>query len=902
VLRKSISTLFFSCALWGVRGIFFLFWVAAICFPVQAADLVQFSNWEFQLPANLIISEQSADKLVLQLAPGDSGSASLTFYAPQSLQGDPSEWLENQWQALSAGHQIVYDAPQNEAALLDGSSGLRRSANTGNGESILQADAYVVQDKIQLMVIDGEIEQVMAAYLNLLPSLRLATTEPAPNYAASSDLPVTTAAIAKPDITPLPVGPDPYDSINWTAPDVVLRTTADLDEIEIKPAFDEFVSMNSGLLGGVQTKPVSFQNAMTTVQDLVNQVTSADHLAALRSYPNYQNREQLLNSAAGVLIQGKPAEALVRLQVAYERWPNDPEVLFNTAALLAQNRLVNESLAILDEMAKRGSLPDMSFGIEPQAAMDYLRGYNLMLSGSFSEADTLINKVVTNEPDFAEALLTAALLAHQLGKKPTTFFINGYFRRNGGQMKYPDKETAAESDSPSQESPAESGNTEPGVQEENFGDDDFVVLSAVHFMDVSRGKPGKLPSIYQPTTIEESLKFQKWFKAQTLASLAETQALDEARNRLDKRWRNKIPPGPQLEYYEEILRIFSEANARMPEIQSLLRARNRAIEDSTEAGGRFNDWFLEKWLIIVTPPKKSDAQKCSEVKVLVLETHDSLRVHVQAVDLATRRLHRLWHRYATALGTMVSDQDFRNYLAFDINFANQVEYGFLVGNMWESTQYAEYAKGCVSDDSKREWEKNLENSELAPCDDGATAGLGFTYGPVTVSSSCEGFTLGLEFDVGPVEVSSETEVSSTGEVTKQKTGGKINLGPVSVSGQSSRDKKGKEESTVGVEGGIPGLKGKAEVTMDNQGSTSVYAGGKAGDEFESAGIKVGASQESGVVVTVQDGSVSDVALKSTTSVTATAGGAGVNHSETRTVSFMPTPSVNRGSLPVYSGQ
>jgi tetratricopeptide (TPR) repeat protein len=870
------------------------------CCPVLASDLVQFSNWEFELPANLRISEQSADKLVLQLAPGNSGSASLTFYAPQSLQGDPSEWLENQWQALSAGHQIVYDAPQNEAALLDGSSGLRRSANTENGEDILQADAYVVQDKIQLMVIEGPVEQVMPAYLSLFASLRLATTEPPPDYAASPDLPGATAALPKPDITPRPIEPDLYDSIDWTAPDVVLRTTADLDEIEIKPAFDEFVSMNSGLLGGVQTQPVSFQNAMSTVQDLVNQVSSADHLAALRSHPNYQNRAQLLNSAAGVLIQGQPAEALVRLQVAYERWPDDPEVLFNIAALLAQARLGNESRAILDEMTRKSILPDMSFGIQPQAAMDYLRGYNLMQSGSFSEAEALISKVVTSEPDFAEALLTAALLAHQLGKKPTTFFINGYFRRNGGQMKLQNQETAAESDSPSQESQAESGNTEPGSEVENFGDDDSVVLSAVHFIDVWRGKPGKLPSIYQPTTIEESLKFQEWFRAQTLASLAETQALDEARNRLNKRWRNKIPPGPQLEYYEEILRIFSVANARMPEIQRLLRARNRAIEDSTDAGNRFNDWFLEKWLIIVTPPKKSDAQKCSEVKALVLETHDSLRVHVQAVDLATRRLHQLWHRYATALGTMVSDPDFRNYLAFDINFANQVEYGFLVGNMFESTQYAEY--GCASEKSKREWEKNLENSELASCDDGATAGLGFTYGPVTVSSSCEGFTLGLEFDVGPVEVSSETEVSSTGEVTKQKTGGKIDLGPVSVSGQSSRDKKGKEEKTVGVEGGIPGLTGKAEVTMDNQGSTSVYAGGTAGGELEGAGIKVGASQESGVVVTVQDGSVSDVALKSTTSVTATAGGVGVDHSETRTMSFIPTPAVNRGSLPVYPGQ
>ena len=52
----------------------------------------------------------------------------------------------------------------------------------------------------------------------------------------------------------------------------------------------------------------------------------------------------------------------------------------------------------------------------------YLRGYNLMQLGRFAEADALVSKVATRLPQFGEAALTAALLAHQQGKKPVAPF------------------------------------------------------------------------------------------------------------------------------------------------------------------------------------------------------------------------------------------------------------------------------------------------------------------------------------------------------------------------------------------------------------------------------------------------------------------------------------------------
>ena len=55
-----------------------------------------------------------------------------------------------------------------------------------------------------------------------------------------------------------------------------------------------------------------------------------------------------------------------------------------------------------------------------------------------------------------------------------------------------------------------------------------------------------------------------------------------------------------------------------------------------------------------------------------------MRVHVQAVDRATRRLHRRWHQYATALGTLTADPDFRAYLDAHIKASSQATYGMLL--------------------------------------------------------------------------------------------------------------------------------------------------------------------------------------------------------------------------------
>jgi len=874
-----------------------------------AAESVRFSGWQFELPDGLAISERSADKIVLRSLPGAGGKVTISFFAPQAIQGKPSDWFGLQRKNWASRYKIVHEETNREAALIDGTSGLRYSANTGDGSGFLQIDAYPVKSGMQLMVVESQGEQGLLAFFNLMPSIRLAGVA---SDSVADNGPVTVQSsddLPEPDVQPPPpLGPDPYDSIDWKENGVTIRTTADLDEIDVKDALDTFYSNNKILLGGIPFRPTTFSNAMDIVRKIVAKSFRPEHLTELRQYPDFQDPGKLMDSVAAAMMKGRADEALARLMIAYERWPRDPSVLFNTAALLSQSGYTNESQAILDTMNQTGLRPTIGFGVQPQSALDYMQGYNFARMGQFVQAETLISRVANSDPGLAEAQLMEALLQLRKGKKPITFYINGYYRRQDGYMntKYPDDPGTKE---PPQPHPNSDNSNKPNPGSESGDDDnldDSVALSAVKYVDMSKGRPGKLPNVYQPTSIESAKMFQDWYLSQMPVMKAELEAHENLRQQLRKRWGRKIPAGPRLDFYNEILRIFDDANARLPQIQKLLRIRNRSIEDLTEAEGRYNDWFMQGLLKIVERHAADDdpTKACPEIRALVSKTHDGLRVYVQHVDYTTRRTHRLWHQYATALGTLVGDPDFRRYLTHEINYANDAEYWGLIANMSHDVRYVTYAVDniCLGDNPNREPDKEqIEESKLASCDDQAGAENSLSMGPLSVSVVCDGVKLSMDVDLGPVELSGEMTVDETGKTTEQKSGGKVNGPGFQLSGSRSRDSSGKETNTVGVEGGIPGLKGRMEVSTDNQGSTSIYAGGKAGDTIKGAGVELGASQESGIEVTVTNGEVSDVALKSSTSVSAKVGSVGGNVTQQHTMSLMPGPRASSGSLPIFKG-
>jgi len=869
---------------------------AALARPEKA----YFSNWEFELPPQLKKTEQTGERLVLKLRPAGAGqSATITLYAPQAVNGDPAEWLDGKWRSLGAGRRIVYDAPQNEAALMDGTPGLRRSANTGNGEGLLQADAYIDGDRAFVMVVEAEGEQGMSAYLTFLmglslaPAVEAASSAPAPPFVPGT--PPASAEMAP----PRPLGPDLFDTIDLNGPDEVIRTSADLDEVSVNEALDFFLTDNQDLLGDVQPRPVTFQEAMTKVRALAGAEKNAGYLDILRTHPKMQTPDALMHYAVAQLMAGSPPEALSSLLIAHERWPDDSLVMFNLASVLSQYGFVNESQAILGEIRRLGRPPGVAPGFTSKSAMDYMAGYNEARLGQYDAAARTLKDVAEREPYLAEAALMLALLEDRLGRDPRQLFLKGYYRRSAKFMKPGQAEQKAR---PSSDENQQEQDEEMPVEEM---EEDEVGLPAIYFVDLSKGQPGSLRKVERPEELDEAIAFFHWYADMTPVFDAQIASLVETRDRLGGRWGRNIAPGPRLERYEAILRIFSEANARLPELHALVQDREEAMEELSDADGRLAERFMEDLAEIARRYAKDPPLKaCPDIKALVSRTHAAQMNYVKKAEVATRRAHHLWRLYATALGGMASDPDFRAYLKADVELADAVVYYGLAANMFEAVKYSPAAEECIALERRAAEEaEKQDEAALAPCDDKNKVTKGFKLGPFKFEKSCEGATLAIENDLLEVlKLTAEANFDKDGWLKGHKIGATAGNDNLKVSGEVTTDKGGDvKEVKVGAEAGMPGGKVKGEVSRDSKGNTTIYGGKKTGGEVGAGPAKVGASHEEGGGYTVDsNGRVTSTFTKTVSESSAELGKVGVS-SRTESVTVTPGPGVSRGApaLSVY---
>ncbi len=888
--------------------------------PAGASERLRFSGWSLLLPEGLVAESTTPDKLVLRLAPGRAGRATITLHGPQPVPSNPEAWLAGQWKKLGAGHQFIHEEDPGEAFLADGTSGLRRSANTQGGQGILQADAFIEQGKLYLVVGDVAGDAGVAAYFALLAELQFKgapaaaatakATSPgaAPPRAASASTPT---AAPRPSamfahIKPAqPLRADASASMDWKGPAVSIRTSADLREVNVRTALPAFIRDNKKLMGDVPLQPVSHAAAMAKVRKLVGADKNRTYLEKLKNHPDLQQPGALIQLAAAQLSAGRPAESLASLLVAQQKWPDDGQVSFNMAAVLADAGLANESQALLAEMKRRAIQPDPPYGIGPAAATDYLQGYNSMRLGQFHEAATLLRQVVASEPYFAESALSLALVEAQLGGDPRKHFLQGYYRRPAKLMK--PQHTVRARDGKPDAGLTRAERAEAAQEELEFGD--IVALPAIHFVDLSRGQPGSLPHIQRPAGVEAAMIYYYGYAEAVPKHEAQLNSAHEAARILDERWRKKIRPGQRLEYYEAILRVFSPANARIPEMATLLQDEADALHELAEADAAVAEPFMEELqAILARHAKEPPVAACPEIRGLVADVQSTLLARAVKADLATRRVQHLWHRYATALAGMARDPDFRAYLKAEIEANNAVTYYGLLTNLLQATNYSPFIEQCVELERQALEDANRAAAQLAPCDDKVKESQSWRVGFFKMERTCEGTTYGLVNDlVKGLELFSEVKFDRDGWVQEKKSGASYenDAGKVSVEVTTDKDggfKEVKASGEISMPGSGP-LSGKktAEISRDSKGSTTIYTGTKVGAEVKGWGVKVGASAEEGSGTTYNsDGRVTSTFTKTTTEVSGQVGGIG---SSSKTETIIPGPSVNRGQpvLPEFRG-
>ncbi len=896
--------------------------IAVACALLLAASVTaaesRFGGWAYEPPPGWTEARRSGDRLVYTLeAEGLSAGATLTMVAGAPMAGTLATALDTQWAKLTQGKTVLRTLPAEPMEWSETVVGERRSGYVASagGETFLAIDGYQSNGRAFFLLAEGRDEIAVEFIGGALFSVGFSASFESQAVAEGESPPRATATLPAP--AP-PADERLVEQMNEAAPSNRLITSQDFDELEFPEALNQFLNTNRALVASSSRRPVTVTEALRKAETLTATLVSAAHIQALNAHPPYASQTALVNDAAVLLTQGAIGETLARLILAEARGANDPTVRFNLASVMTSLGMPNEALALLDDLSSARRAPLDAYGIAPESFVEYGRGQALLAVGAIDEARLVLSTVAQREKSFAEAALALALAQDASNQNPRASYVAGYFRRPAHAA----IEAPGSTESASQ-APTAPTSTQP---DEGSSGEDIVQLNGVYFVDVAKGTPGVIPAIMQPTVIEQQIAWRKKMVGEMPALDAQALSLTRTRDALDKAWQKKDLPPELRDRYIAVSRMLSEANAPIPEIQGLRKMRNSAVKAQTDIQDVIFKFVETGFLDIQKRHKAQFPKMCPELRALVDEASARLRIDVQYVDTRERRLHRAWHQYATALGSLVADPAFRAYLNAEIRLANHIWYMGLVGNITDSTQYAELAADCPMDPPVEiNLAANTEGSQIAKCDDrAAQSGLSGGSGPVSVNISCDGIQIVLNADLGPLELTAEVNVDDTGKITSATTGAEVDTGVVKVSGSTTVDGEGKvtqrttgggvdvgavavsgevqsdgagdvTKGSVGASAGVGPVKVQGKGSAKANGDVTIYAGSKLGDKGSGAGATVAAEVSGGVSITgnVNSGDINNVTFISTANTSVSAGGHTVGGQTSSTFVIVTGPATAR---------
>ncbi|HRQ50582.1 MAG TPA: hypothetical protein PLR74_08610, partial [Agriterribacter sp.] len=276
--------------------------------------------------------------------------------------------------------------------------------------------------------------------------------------------------------------PVPATLINPGTDTYRVRSKDELRIIDAVKEYAAFLIENNDFIGRVATQPVNFTQAIAKAKTLCSGKIPAAELSKLKAKAPQGTRaaDYWLQIAGLQGMAGGINTAFCFLVTAYEADPNNPDVLSNLAGAMTILGLANESLAVLDEIAKRNIKPSQPMGISAGDMLDYIRCYNLMITGNTENVRTKLESIAGRQPLLAEAKKLLALLDEKESKDGKPRFLAAQSRSPKAKfcMMYPG------------EAP------EPGEQ--------TYSIDVRSILDPSKGIRGKLPSIKYPQNPEEA--------------------------------------------------------------------------------------------------------------------------------------------------------------------------------------------------------------------------------------------------------------------------------------------------------------------------------------------------------------------------------------------------------------
>ncbi len=469
-----------------------------------------------------------------------------------------------------------------------------------------------------------------------------------------------------------------------------VRTNDDFRIIDAVNEYSSFLIENAGFIGRVAPKPVGFAQAITKAKTLCSGKIPAAEFGKLKAKAPQGTKaaDYWLHLAGLQGMAGSPEAAFCFLVTAYEADPNNPDVLSNLAGAMAMLGLANESLALLDEIAKRNVKPSPPMGISAEDMLDFTRSYNLMLTGNTGTVRTKLESIAARQPLLSEAKKLLALLDEKEGKDGKPRFMVS--RSRSPQAKYcfvyPGEEP------------------EPG--EQTYSIDPRSIL------DPSKGIRGKLPSIKYPQNPEEATaRAQSFFLENTERFMSDLQ--EEARLRAENE--------EKLEYYvsdystqETWGYIIREFVSSLDWRDAKVRELRDKVEEAKKAMGETSERMLKtmyQGMLDLAKIQNEPARRKAE-RELKMRCMGMMKADIETVDRAIRDYYEEWSWVATMLAAEVGDEAWHR----DIELRIQQEQS---GCYFQLTGMAGALAGIgMMGEGKEDVSETLEPVKPKKCDDG----------------------------------------------------------------------------------------------------------------------------------------------------------------------------------------
>lgn len=464
----------------------------------------------------------------------------------------------------------------------------------------------------------------------------------------------TADAIGDPSLNPcLYMSGQPGYEIDWDGPDVVTRSLLDVPCFDVDAELGKFEIATAGIASRFPARAVTYDQAMAAVRKLFVSGEANSVLTQLRALGRTSAAATRLEQLGVVAaVKGNPSLMFATVLARHEVDPNDPSALFSFAGALTQAGMPNEAIAMLDKIKALDKKPDIAFAFNSDAALDYLRGYALLMTGQLQQARSLLRRAYAADKTLTDASYALAIAERALGGDPRQAMLQGFLPGRSPTLMY-------------------CGNhfdLDPTVsrQEEEVGPEADEVL------DLSKGTYGVLPQLSHPTNGERLVRLMEDAIVEGPTLMADALSYDR---RATEVYLKQIAPRfnrtPSLQDLgnQALFDMISESRASLRAVQRMRVDRERALEEMGEALERSTEQLAPRLQRLAEMgDTKSEAWKAL-ARDIVASGLARRRVNAQGWDTAVRRHFRNWHRYATGLAGHMTDPAWREYADLTIKGA-----------------------------------------------------------------------------------------------------------------------------------------------------------------------------------------------------------------------------------------